>query len=183
MVSIGSNSAGYSINEVKRCLDFSSVCLVVSLTGEPRRSRKSGADNDSKRKQTVTRAARVTNYWPGLIPVLTTLWVVVSRRLGLVLPRAQESGQIRFLRGSIRPDTSPIPYRSASLAAVSRSHGRALWSRCSRRLEERSRVHFRLMSEPEVRSFHGVDPPSDITFLTGMHAPDVAMREAARLSR
>ena len=60
----------------------------------------------------------MTNYWPGLISMLTTLWVAVSSRLGLVLPRAEESRFMRLLRGSDRPGSSPIRYRSASLAAV-----------------------------------------------------------------
>ena len=38
----------------------------------------------------------MTNYWPGLISTLMTLWVVVSRQLGLVLPRVEESGDAQL---------------------------------------------------------------------------------------
>jgi hypothetical protein len=138
-----------------------------SLTGKPRRSRKSGADNDSKRSQTVTRVPRVTNYWPGLKSVLATLWVAVLRQLKLVPPRLEGSGLVRFLRGSDRPGSSRIRYRSASPAAMCRPLRLAPWSGCSGRLEHRSRTHLRRNSEHKVRSCHGVDPPSDISFLTG----------------
>ena len=156
---------------------FSNVCLVVSLTGNPRRSRKSEGRQRSKRNQKVTRASM--NYWPGLISMLTTLWVAVLSRLGLVLPRSDESRFIRLLRGSDRPRSSPIRYRSARLAAVCLPHRRAPWSWCSMRTEDRSRSHLGQKSEQEVRSFHGVDPPADIAFLTGTHSPDgdsVALR-------
>jgi len=78
-----------------------------------------------------------------------------------------------------RFDISPRAWRRC---AGSTGEHRGLGVR-SIRLEDSSRTHLRLKNDHGVRSFHGVDPPSDVALLTGTHAPDVVMREASRLSR
>jgi hypothetical protein len=155
----------------KRCSD----CLTRFPCAESyRRGKAVVGVRRRKRLQTnqkVLRITGVTNFWPGLISVLTTLWVAISSRFGLVFTRSVEVRIARLPRRGSRRGLSLIRYRSASLMAGCSLYRLAPPWWCSTQVFGRSEAHRGRSSEHRVRSFPGFDPPPDISFRTETPRP------------
>jgi hypothetical protein len=117
--------------------------------------------------QTVTRITGVTKFSQRLISMLTILWVVVSSRLQLVLPRFEGGFARRFLRrlGLLGP--SLIKYLFADRIARWSPCRPAASSVCWTPPLDISGANCKRLRERGLNFLHALDPLSDISCRTG----------------